>query len=132
MNNDKTVNPKEILRAARNILLIDWPNTDVPKTLVSNGFTVFCYSPGRYTRAEMAEGQLAFRELNGLPTAIDIVNIYRPEQEHVDIISNHALPLSAKVIWLHPPIISEKTRAFAVERGLTFVEGISIAEVANK
>jgi hypothetical protein len=52
MTSDKPVNAKEILGTARNILLIDWPNADVPKILLGEGFTVFCYSPGGYTRAK--------------------------------------------------------------------------------
>jgi predicted CoA-binding protein len=63
---------------------------------------------------------------------VDIVNIYRPEQEHEEIISNHALPLNAKVLWLHPPVTSEKTRSLAARHGLTFVEGIAINEAALK
>jgi predicted CoA-binding protein len=132
MISNKPVNAKEILGTARNILLIDWPHADVPRTLLEEGFTVFCYSPGRYTRAEIENGHLVFRELDSIPGPVDIVNVYRPEQEHADIISNHVLPLGAKVLWLHPPITSEKTCSLAVEHGLTFVEGISITEVKRK
>jgi len=38
---DNPINAKEILSAARNILLIDWPNADVPGILLEEGFTVF-------------------------------------------------------------------------------------------
>lgn len=125
------MNAKEILGTARNILLIDWPNADVPGILLEEGFTVFCYSPGHYTRAEKEKGHLVFRELDSMPRAVDIVNVYRPEQEHEDIISKHVLPLGAKTLWLHPPIISQKTRSLTAKHGLTLVEGISISEVAR-
>jgi len=52
MINDQPLDSKEILRRVRKILLIDWPNTNVPTELVEQGFVVFCYSPGRYTQAE--------------------------------------------------------------------------------
>lgn len=128
-----TVNPKEILRAARSILLIDWPNIDVPGILVRKGFIVYCYSPDRYTKAEMSPEQdhLIFRELEGAPDQLDIVNIYRPEQEHAAILSKHAVPLGAKVVWLQPPIVSQNTRSLVAEQGLAFVEGISISELAR-
>ena len=138
MTNNKTIDPKEILASAKNILLIDWPNKDVLKTLLNAGFTVFSYSPGRYTRAEILrrddhnESDLVFHELPGIPGLIDIVNIYRPEQEHGDIISKHVLPLNAKVVWLHPPVVSEKTRSRVHEHGLIFVEGVSISEAAQR
>jgi len=128
---DKPINAKEILGAARNILLIDWPNADVPGILLEEGFTVFCYSPGRYTRAEIEKDRLVFRELDSIPGPIDIVNVYRPEQEHPDIISKHVLPLGAKVVWLHPPITSERARSLTAKHELTLVEGISINEVAR-
>jgi len=64
-------------------------------------------------------------ELDGAPGAVDIVNVYRPESKHV-------LPLGAKVLWLHPPVTSEKTHLLAAEHGLTFIESISIADVAGK
>jgi hypothetical protein len=60
---DNPINAKKILSAARNILLIDWPNADVPGILLEEGFTVFCYSPGRYTRAEIEKDRLVFRNL---------------------------------------------------------------------
>jgi len=128
-----TVNPKEILRGARSILLIDWPNIDVPGILVRQGFTVYCYSPDKYTRAEISTEQdhLIFRELEGAPVELDIVNIYRPEQEHAAILSKHVVPLGAKVVWLQPPIVSQNTRSLAAEYGLAFVEGISISEVTR-
>ena len=130
---DNTINPKEILRAATRILLIDWPNIDVPGILLEEGFIVYCYSPDKYTRVEKStkQGHLIFRELDGTPGQLDIVNVYRPEQEHIDILSKHVLPFGATVLWLEPPIISRKTRELAVEHGLKFVEGISISEVAR-
>jgi predicted CoA-binding protein len=132
MINDQPIYPNEILAKARKILLIDWPNTNVPTELVEQGFKVFCYSPGRYTQTEIEKGQLVFMELENRPPSVDIVNIYRPEDEHEVIITKQILPLEAKVIWLHPPITSQKTRSLAAEHGLTFVEGISITEVTRK
>jgi predicted CoA-binding protein len=132
--NNIAINPKEILRAATRILLIDWPDIDVPGILLKEGFIVYGYSPHKYTRIEMStgEGRLIFRELEGAPGDVDIVNIYRPEQEHADILSKHVLPLGATVVWLEPPITSQKTHSLAVEHGLKFVEGISISEAARK
>ena len=73
MISDKPIHAKEILDAAKNILLIDWPNADVPGVLLEKGFTVFCYSPGRYTRAQIEKDRLVFQELDRIPGPIDIV-----------------------------------------------------------
>jgi predicted CoA-binding protein len=150
MSNDN-IDPRQILQTAKRILLIDWPNIVVPRTLVSAGFTVFCYSPDQYSKAEVVaeypadvnqknifpprnkhEGFLVIKPLNGLPESVDIVNVYRPEEEHAAIIKNQALPLKAKIFWLHPPASSEKTKALAQANGLIYIEHNDIAELAMR
>jgi hypothetical protein len=145
---DNSIDPKKVLRDAKKILLIDWPNPTVPRKLLNAGFTVFCYSPGLYSVAELAteyppdvnqknifpgnkdEGYLIFRPLADAPDSVNIVNIYRPENEHPDIITKHVLPLHAKVLWLQSAS-SEKTRLLAEEQELIFIEGYDIAEIAS-
>ena len=110
--------PKQILRSAKSILLVDWASSSVPRTLVEAGFTVFCASPGRYSLAELVSeppeginsndivppaqnenGYLVFRRLDDGPSQVDIVNVYRPEKEHERIIANYVVPLGAKAMW---------------------------------
>ena len=142
--------PKIVLKNSSRILLIDWPNPTVPRRLVNAGFSVFCYSPEQFSIAQIVreypndvnqknifppsniqDGYLALRQIDSSPGSIDIVNIYRPEEEHADIITNHVLPLDAKVIWLQPPIMSENTRLLAEKHNLIFIEGLDIAEAAS-
>ena len=97
--------PSEVLRSANSILLVDWASPSVPRTLVEVGFKVFCASPGRYSVVEVVpgspegvdsgdivlpqqgeQGYLVFRRLNERPSKIDIVNVYRPEDEHIGIV----------------------------------------------
>jgi predicted CoA-binding protein len=147
---DTSTDPKKILQSAKRILLVDWPDTSVPRTLLNAGFTVFGYSPGHYSQAEIVtenpqdvdqknifppggkeKGYLVFRQLSFPPDVVDIVNIYRPENEHAAIITNQVLPFGAKVLWLQPPVSSAKTRSLATEHGLIFIEGDDIAEIAG-
>jgi len=143
--------PAQVLQTARSILLVDWPHTGVPRALVGTGFAVFCYSPGRYSAAgvvaeapqdvdsssilapqrEGETGYLVFRKLDGPPATIDVVCIYRPEQEHPEIFARHVLPLHANAVWLQSPVTSAETRRIAAEQGLAFVEGHDIAEMAQ-
>jgi hypothetical protein len=77
-----------ILRSVRRILLVDWANRGVPRTLVEAGFTVICASPGRYSIVEVVpkppeevdsgdvfapqegeNGYLVFRRLDGRPVS---------------------------------------------------------------
>jgi|SRR5580693_4999704 predicted CoA-binding protein len=127
-----SVSHVDILKGAKTILLVDWPNPDVPKSLLKAGLTVFGYSPDKYSAIEQADnGELVFRKLDEQPTSVDIVNVYRPEAEHAAIISDHVLPLKAKALWLQPPVMSAKTAAIVAGYGIIFVEGIDIAEVAR-
>ncbi len=106
MENPLIESCKKILEKGRSILLIDWPDKRVPCSLLKAGLIVFGFSPD----------------------PIDIVYIYRPEEEHASLITNHVLPLHAKVIWLQPPVTSIKTRDLAKEYGITFIEGVDITE----
>jgi len=141
--------PKEILRKSKKILLVDWPHPGTPRALLRGGFIVFCYSPNGYTKPELVDeypqdanqknifppknkddGYLVFRPLKSAPDSIDIVNVYRPEEEHEKIINNQVLPLKAKYFWLQPPIRSSNTKSLADRHGLIFIEGVDIAEIA--
>lgn len=121
-----------ILKKAKAILLVDWPSVDVPRALLKAGFAVYSYSPGEYSEAALAGGsnEVSFDNIDGSPAEVDIVNIFRPEQEHREIIEKHVLPLKAKVVWLHPPVMSASTADLAKEHGLIFIESVDIAEVA--
>src|ERR1700704_1110977 len=63
--------PNEILKSARRILLVDWANRGVPRTLVEAGFTVFCASPGRYSVVEVAPEP---------PAGIDPADVFPPQE----------------------------------------------------
>jgi len=142
-------NPLQILKSTKNILLVDWPDPGVPRALLKAGFTVFGFSPNGYSKARLVpdatvgqtgfpprnldeKGYLVFEKLANKPDAVDIVNVYRPEEEHAGIIKKHVLPLHAKVLWLHPPLTSVLTEAIAEENELIFIEGANIAEIAAK
>lgn len=144
--------PLRILKNAKTILLVDWPNPGLPRTLLHAGFAVFCYSPDKYTRAEILPGDpadinvknifppdkqgdeswLVFRPIPGKPPNVDIVYVYRPEEELPGIIEDHALPLGAKSVWCDPPGMSETARSQIANAGLIFIGNVSIAETAKQ
>jgi len=140
----------QILGSAKSILLVDWASPTVPRTLVEAGFTVFCASPGRYSVVELVseppEGidshdivppqqnenrYLLFRRLNDRPSHVDIVNVYRPENEHEGIVVNHVIPLEAKTLWLQPSVGSDTARQLSLEYGFDLVEGVDIVDAAG-
>ncbi|HLJ56378.1 MAG TPA: CoA-binding protein [Chthonomonadaceae bacterium] len=142
--------PVTILDAATTILLVDWPNSGVPKALVESGFTVYGYSPGGYSMVELAEAPsdgegapvagaatidrgatVQFRLVDAGPTAIDLVCVYRPLSELESIVEQHAVPLGATAIWLQSQEATEAAREIAAEHGLTLIESLDIADAAR-
>jgi predicted CoA-binding protein len=152
MGNQTEPTPTKILQTARNILLIDWPDQGLVRSLLSAGFTVFAYSPDRYTVASIADtnpeningisafpprnasekGYLVFSVIDKIPCAIDIVNVYRPEDELEGIISKHVLPFGTKTLWLHPPLKSNIAKKLAADNGLNLIQGYNIADEVAK
>src|SRR5262245_32058110 len=133
--------PDAVLKTTSKILLIDWPSTAVPRTLLEAGFEVYGHSPRGYTRAELVAaapadadgrsvfapektgetGYLVFRRLSAAPSRVDLVHVHRPAPELAGIFASQVVPLGAKALWLQPPLTSDNTRAIASERGVAFV-----------
>lgn len=119
MQHDNPIDPRDVLKNTKVVLPVDWPNPDVPRTLLETGFFVFCHSPYGYNKAEVVaeyphdinkkniflpgnkEGFLVFWQLAGPPPSIDVANMHRPEQS-MAIIRNVLLALGPKCIWHHP------------------------------
>src|SRR5437762_1098776 len=132
-------------------MLVDWPDTYVPMSLIRAGFIVYGSSPSRYSHAAIApdppppaegvsafppesdsdSGFLVFERLKTAPRDVDIVAIYRPAEELAGIMERQVLGLGANAVWLQPPITSADAAARAREHGIDFVEGIDIAEFAQ-
>src|SRR5262245_2856663 len=142
--------PNQILKSAKSILLVDWASATIPRTLVEAGFTVFSASPGRYSLVELVSeppkgidsndivapnqnenGYLVFRRLNDSPSHVDIVNVYRPENEHKGIVVNYVVPLGAKAMWLQPSIGSGTARELSLEYGFDLVDDVDITKAAR-
>jgi predicted CoA-binding protein len=124
--------PAQVLKKAKTILLVDWPNPDVPRALLEAGFTVYSYSPDKYSVARLEGNDVLFEKLEGSPGQVDIVNVFRPEKELPEITEKHVIPLKAKILWLQPPLVSAWAAEFATEYQILFIEGADIAEVAGE
>ncbi|HEY2823961.1 MAG TPA: CoA-binding protein [Gemmatimonadales bacterium] len=138
--------PGAILKSARTVLLVDWPNSGVPRALLSAGLAVYGSSPAGYSRAELttkrpaeAEGVnivpldggfLVFARLKEAPASVDIVSAFRPAGEMPGIVAAKVLPLRAKTLWLHPTIASPESAALARHHGFQIVEGVDIGAAA--
>src|SRR5439155_17793925 len=132
--------------------LVDWPRTDVPRTLVRAGFGVYSLNRLRGTAASYAwypsreelpeEDDLtvldATEETDGYlvcrpaasPETVDIFIVYRPAGE-LPGIARLAIQLGARALWLEPGSVSPEARDIAEAGGLAFIEGVDIAEAVR-
>jgi predicted CoA-binding protein len=91
----------QILKAARAVLVVDWPSRDVPDTLAEGGYEVFVKGgpgPRDYGRREFRDGKVVVRPLGQAPDHADLVYAYRPLAELPGIIEL-ASTLGAAAIW---------------------------------
>ena len=140
--------PRQLLDRVRSVLLVDWPSPAVPRALLEAGLVVYGFSPGGYSRAELAaeppvpgDGirgfppgpgelhHLVFRRLDRRPDQVDLVYIYRPAAELHDILVSHAAPLGATALWLQPPLTAAEGNLSAEASGLEIIEGCDIVEM---
>jgi len=139
---------QQLLKESKSILLVDWPNINLPYALLKAGFIVFSYSPDQYSEAKLLtakphnteglsifpvndETYISFEKLESPPGTVDIVHIYRPEPELPGIVEKHVLALGAKAIWLYPPQTSELARGLAAQHSIKLVQGVNIIDLGE-
>ncbi|PWT72510.1 MAG: hypothetical protein C5B59_15685 [Bacteroidetes bacterium] len=130
--------PIVVLSSVKEILLVDWPNKSLPGNLILAGFTVFGYSPGKYTRVHVAadpannDFKLNFESLEEQPKHVDMVCIYRPDEEIEEITHKHVLPMHAKIMWIQPPAHSSVASELARKYDLSLVQNIDLGDLASR
>jgi len=103
------VNPAEMLRTVKTVLVIDWPSKDVPETLARAGLYVVVRGgpkPADHAVYEVREGKVTVRPLGRPPEQADLVYAYRPPDELANIVAT-AKALHAKAIWSQSGLTSE-------------------------
>jgi|TARA_B100001750_G_scaffold152082_1_gene121880 predicted CoA-binding protein len=88
----------------------------VPKYLHENGFNITPVNP---TADEILEKK-CFKEINDVYDAIDIIDIFRPSDQVLQIIKD-AIKKNPKVIWLQEGIHNEEAEQLARDAGIDVV-----------
>lgn len=141
--------------AATTVLLVDWPNQDVPRQLVDAGLTVLSanfasgtaslYSLGPPGERESLQTQpvevlkpehdddvpLTITRLDAMPQRVDVVALFRPQEEHARIVQN-AKSLGAQVLWVQRGTLSDEARQIAGEAGLTIIEDLAMPDALQQ
>jgi hypothetical protein len=126
----------------KTIELVDWPHQSVPAALHRAGFDVVGHEPDSLKRYDVVEadegdgdflpleggGFLRSRDIDALPSPVDVVCTHRPPEEQVGI-ARDAIASGARIFWVEPPAAtSVEAKRLGEDAGLTFVDGVSIAD----
>jgi uncharacterized protein len=120
--------PKDVLSAAKTIAVVgasrdpSKPGATIPMALQRHGFRIIPVNP----TADRLFGEPAYKTLADIPEPVDIVNVFRPAAEAVEI-ARQAVAIGARAVWLQTGLVSAEARDIAEASGLDFVEDLCIA-----
>ena len=116
---------KEILSKNKTIAMVgvskdpSKPSTIVMKYMQKYGFKVIPVNPR--AKGEKILGEEVFGKLDEIKTPIDIVDVFRPSKEALDI-AKDTVSIKAKVLWLQLGIRSEEAKKIIEENKIEYVE----------
>ena len=122
---NKMAETKDILTKYKNIAIVgaskdfNKTSTIVMKYLQNYGYKVYPVNPkiiGQVILGERVYGRVS--EIDGL---VDIVNVFRPSDEAVEIVSD-AIKINAKVLWLQLNIKNSEAKKIANENNIIYIE----------
>ena len=118
-------NIKEILSKYKSIAMIGVSNdptkasTIVMKYMQKYGFKVFPVNPK--AKGQKILGEEVFAKLTEIKKPVDIVDVFRPSKEALDI-AKDTVSIKAKVLWLQLGIKSEEAKKIVEENKIEYVE----------
>lgn len=140
---------RDLLSAARTVLLVSFIGPEVPTTLIEAGFDVIAKvgpEPDAWAACSLRCGALQF-EPRGAPVAIDLLHLDVADafEEYLDVAGR----LGAKTFWYHsartqqpaphddrgcwlPAAQSDRQRRAVEAAGLAYVDDVYIADIARE
>ena len=118
-------NTKEILSKYKDIALIKASkNTNKTTTidmryLQNYGFKIYPVNP--YMKDEKILGENVFEKISDIIDKIDIINVFRPSIEAVEI-AKEAVSVKAKVLWLQLDIKNDEAKKIVEANDIIYVE----------
>ena len=116
---------KNILTKYKTIAMIGVSNdptkasTIVMKYMQKYGFKVYPVNPR--AKGQKILGEEVFEKITDIKNPVDIVDVFRPSKEVVDI-ANDTIKIGAKVLWLQLGIRNEKARLLVESKNIEYVE----------
>ncbi|BFU42207.1 CoA-binding protein [Krasilnikovia sp. MM14-A1004] len=93
------------------------PAHSVPLHMLRHGWHVIPVNPF----VDEVFGQRAYRTLADIREPVDLVDIFRPAADAVEIV-RQAIAAKIPAVWLQSGIVSAEARRIATEAGLDYVE----------
>ena len=118
-------NIKEILSKYKSIAMIGVSNdptkasTIVMKYMQKYGFKVYPVNPS--AKGQKILGEEVFAKLTEIKKPVDIVDVFRPSKEALDI-AKDTVSIGAKVLWLQLGIKSEEAKKIVEKDNIEYVE----------
>ena len=94
------------------------PATIVMKYMQKYGFRVIPVNPN--AKGEKILGEEVFEKLEDIKISIDIVDVFRPSEETIDI-ANQTKEIGAKVLWLPLNIENDKAKEIAIKNKIYYI-----------
>ena len=116
---------KEILSKNKTIAMIgvskDYSksSTIVMKYMQKYGYKVIPVNPR--AKGEKILGEEVFGKLDEIKTQVDIVDVFRPSKEAVEI-AKDAVKVSAKVLWLQLGISNDEAKEIVETNNIKYIE----------
>ena len=95
------------------------PSTIVMKYMQKYGYRVIPVNPS--VKGEKLLGEEVFGKLNEIKTRIDIVVVFRPSIEAIEI-AKETVKIKAKVLWLQLGITSDEAKKIVEANNIEYVE----------
>ena len=95
------------------------PSTIVMKYMQKYGYRVIPVNPS--VKGEKILGEEVFGKLNEIKTRIDIVDVFRPSIEAIEI-AKETVKIKAKVLWLQLGISSDEAKKIVEANNIEYIE----------
>jgi uncharacterized protein len=125
---DRMRSPQQILADAKVIAVVgasrepSKPAHSVPLQMLRHGWRIIPVNPF----ADEIFGLPAVKTLADLEEPVDLVDVFRPAADAVDVV-RQAVAIKAPAVWLQSGIMSTEARRIATDAGLDYVEDRCLA-----
>lgn len=124
MSNSETSIVEKCLKESQSVALVgaspkpELASNEIMDYLMKNNYKVYPINP-KY-KGQLILGQLVYPDILSIPESIDMVDVFRPSPEAVEI-TKQAIEKKVTYIWLQLGIENEEAKKIAEANGITMI-----------